>query len=46
MNGGKESLRGDFSAVMDPLIINRIPFKEGERIIEEKTNRVSWRRKR
>lgn len=40
-------MRGDFSAVMDPLIINQIPFfKKGETIIEEKINSVRWRRKK
>lgn len=32
---GRGSLRGDFWAVRDPLIINQIPFKKRQRIIED-----------
>lgn len=46
MKGGRESSRGDSSAVMEPLIINQILFKKGERLSEEKTGSVSWRRKK
>lgn len=43
---GRESLREDFCAVRDPLIINQIPFKKRQRIIEEKTCSASCRRKK
>lgn len=43
---GRESLRGDFCALRNPLIINRIHFKKGQRITEEKTSSASYRRKK